>query len=176
MEGKETSLSFSGKISFWLIILTITLLFGSLGLAFTSLVGPKVQLELPPVFYLSTGVLLLSSVLLHMGWLRHDNKTRSGMLRPVIALGMAFLLGQAYGWYQLLNQGLTFRDGGQIASFLYILTGLHALHLLVGLGLLAYVGLTKSPQRRKYLEVSVYFWHFLGVLWVYLLCLLLVQG
>jgi cytochrome c oxidase subunit III len=60
------------------------------------------------------------------------------------------------------------------SSFFYLLTAVHALHVLGGLGGIIYVirKLSKSALRRNQLVATARYWHFMGILWLYLLLLL----
>jgi cytochrome c oxidase subunit 3 len=63
------------------------------------------------------------------------------------------------------------------SSFFYVLTAAHALHVVGGLGGLvrAIRKLSKSALRRSTLNATSYYWHFMGVLWLYLLFLLWIK-
>jgi cytochrome c oxidase subunit 3 len=93
-----------------------------------------------------------------------------------IALGLTFLAGQAYAWHQLRQANVTFSTTAS-SSFFFILTGVHAAHLAGGVLALLYAGLTqwlhRSPEtRRIVIDVTAWYWHFMGVLWVYIFALL----
>ncbi|MGB6471892.1 MAG: cytochrome c oxidase subunit 3, partial [Candidatus Acidiferrales bacterium] len=90
-------------------------------------------------------------------------------------LGALFVLGQILAWRDLVHQGL-FLATNPSCSFFYVFTALHGLHLLGGIGGLAYIlrKLAKTngtAQTTGLSAVSVY-WHFMDGLWVYLLLLL----
>ena len=76
-------------------------------------------------------------------------------------------------WTQLRSQGV-FLATNPNSSFFYVLTAIHALHVLGGLGGLVRViyRLDKSILRKSTLDATSYYWHFMDVLWVYLLLLL----
>jgi len=93
-----------------------------------------------------------------------------------IALGLVFLAGQAYAWHELRLANVTFATHVGV-SFFFILTGVHAVHLAGGILALLYAGLTpwlhRSPEtRRIVIDVTAWYWHFMGVLWVYIFALL----
>src|SRR5262249_43974248 len=112
-----------------------------------------------------------------------------------LALGLAFLSGQALAWRSLAIRGY-FLGTNPHSSFFYVLTGLHGIHLAGGLLVLAYIavpamqellapaaaGLPRwkarfSPVRRaRWLEGTAVYWHFMDTLWIYLLVLLFVWG
>src|SRR5690606_7299280 len=95
-------------------------------------------------------------------------------------LGLSFLVAQLSGWSQLLSQGVVLR-GQPSGAFFYLLTATHGLHVLGGLFVLGYV-VTRVSIRRPWLrpkavvEAAALYWHFMGVLWLYILALLLLLG
>jgi cytochrome c oxidase subunit III len=93
-----------------------------------------------------------------------------------IVLGLGFLVGQAYAWHELRLENITFGTTAS-SSFFFILTGVHAVHLAGGILALLYAGLTqwlhRSPEmRRIVIDVTAWYWHFMGALWVYVFALL----
>jgi cytochrome c oxidase subunit 3 len=145
--------------------------------------------RLPSVLYLNTLVLLASSFTLErarrrianfMGRAQHANDKpgadQAGWLYGTFALGLAFVAGQTFAWMQLRRQGFGLATNVSY-SFFYVLTVAHALHLLGGLGGLLRViaKLRRSRLRRVSLEATARYWHFMGVLWLYLLFLLWIK-
>lgn len=163
------------RTALFAIMLTIMVLFATLGFAFLVMPTPKgtaAAYHVPWVFYANTVLLLASSVLLHLAW-KGEAKAGNGIFLPIcIGIGTLFLLAQCYGWYQLTDSGLSFAGAGPKVSFLYVLSGVHALHLVGGLSFLLYVWQRFATVGQRYLEVALWFWHFLGMLWVYLLAVL----
>ena len=93
-----------------------------------------------------------------------------------IVLGLGFLGGQAYAWHRLRLANITF-DTNASSSFFFILTGVHAVHLAGGILALLFAGVTtwlhRPPEtRRIVVDVTAWYWHFMGVLWVYVFALL----
>jgi len=112
-----------------------------------------------------------------MGGLKDKTKTPgenpARWLYITLALGLLFVAGQTFAWMQLRSQG--FKLATNISySFFYVLTVAHALHLLGGLGgLIRVIGkLNHAVLKRSTLDATSRYWHFMGVLWVYLLVLL----
>ncbi|MGH9513772.1 MAG: cytochrome c oxidase subunit 3 [Terriglobales bacterium] len=137
---------------------------------------------LPSMLYLDTVVLLASSVTLEigrrrvaafMGGVRSQAANPARWLYVTLVLGLIFVAGQYVAWLQLKAQGLYLATNPS-SSFFYVLTAAHALHVLGGLGGLgrAIVRLNKSVLRRSTLSATVTYWHFMDVLWLYLLWLL----
>jgi cytochrome c oxidase subunit 3 len=164
----------AGKMALWLLMLTIIILFGTLSLVYLFVPEGSKELTLPSAFFANTVVLAVSSLLLHRLWTKAKNASNGRFLRPVLALGGLFLLGQGYGWYQLFLQGNGLQSGLR-ASYLHLLSGVHALHLLGGLLFLGFISLRFQDKGKQLLESAVYFWDFLGILWVYLLIILLLS-
>jgi len=140
------------------------------------------HITLPPVLYLNTLVIIASSVTLEisrrrvaafMGGLKDQAASPSRWLYVTLFLGLLFVAGQTFAWLQLKAQGFGIATNVSY-SFFYVLTVAHALHLLGGLGgLVRVIGkLNKSALRRSTLDATSRYWHFMGVLWVYLLFLL----
>jgi len=93
-----------------------------------------------------------------------------------IVLGMGFLAGQAYAWHGLRLANVTLASTPS-SSFFFILTGVHAVHLAGGILALLYAGVTqwlhRSPEtRRIVIDVTAWYWHFMGALWIYIFALL----
>jgi cytochrome c oxidase subunit 3 len=140
------------------------------------------HLDLPRILYLNTVVLLASSVALEVARRQVDgfmiglsNQVASPArwLYITLFLGLLFVAGQYAAWLQLRSQGL-FLATNPSSSFFYVLTALHAIHVLGGLGGLIRViyRLNRSILRKSTLDATSRYWHFMDVLWVYLLLLL----
>jgi len=140
------------------------------------------HLTLPRILYLNTLVLFASSVALEVARRQVSSfmvGRKSQVARPTrwlyisLSLGLLFVAGQYVAWAQLRSQGV-FLATNPNSSFFYVLTAIHALHVLGGLGGLVRViyRLDKSILRKSTLDATSYYWHFMDVLWVYLLLLL----
>ena len=169
----------------WVGLAAITMTFA----AFTSALvvrqgsAPDWQhFTLPPILYLNTLVILASSVTLEvsrrriaafMGGVKDPAASPARWLYITLFLGMLFVAGQTFAWLQLRSQGFGVATNVSY-SFFYVLTVAHALHLFGGLGgLVRVIGkLNKCVLRRTTLDATSRYWHFMGVLWVYLLFLL----
>ena len=134
--------------------------------------------RLPALLFANTVVLLASSGTLEVARRRLRAGTAGGStwLSVTLALGVLFVAGQVAAWRDLAAQGL-FLATGPSAAFFYVLTAVHAVHVLGGVAGLAYV---RSRVRRAPLPplgavgaVSAY-WHFMDGLWLYLFLLLAV--
>lgn len=174
-----------GKPLVWVSIVSMVMVFGGLTSAYIVRMesGNWLYFELPQLFYISTAVILISSVF--MNWVlsaAQKNDFKSVKLAAIITfvLGIVFIVIQFKAWGVLFNQNVVFagNQSNAAGSFLYILTGLHMAHL-VGALLALSVVLVKALQE-KYTSEDHYgirlcaiFWHFLGVLWMFLFLFLL---
>lgn len=177
----------ASRSGIWVAIFAITMSFA----AFTSALfvregtsGDWTHLTLPSIIYANTLVILLSSVTLTMA--SRAVKSRSYMepeavnavmawLVATFALGLLFIAGQYEAWRQLASQGLYLATNPN-SSFFYVFTGMHILHLAGGIAALVYLigqlaGSHTTFRRHTFANTAIY-WHFMGVLWVYLLFVL----
>jgi cytochrome c oxidase subunit 3 len=140
------------------------------------------HLTLPRVLYWNTLVLLASSVTLEisrrrvatfMGGDKTSDANPALWIYVTLALGVVFVAGQYAAWLQLRSEGLYLATNPN-SSFFYLLTAVHGLHVLGGLvGMTSVIRkLRRSILRRSTLDSFSYYWHFMGILWVYLLGLL----
>ena len=161
----------------WLFIVSIIMLFA----AFTSAYlvrkaeGNWVEFDLPNLLSYSTVVLLASSASMHFAYLA-AKKDQFNALRLSISitfvLGLVFLIMQFYGWIQLVEKNVFF-VGNPSGSFVYVLSGLHGLHLISGLivllvALVAAFRLKINAKALTQIKICTTYWHFLDALWVYL--------
>lgn len=169
----------------WLFIVSIIMLFA----AFTSAYlvrkaeGNWVEFDLPNLFYYSTFVLLGSSASMHFAYLA-AKKDQFNALRISISitfvLGLLFLVMQFYGWIQLVEMNVFF-VGNPSGSFVYVLSGLHGLHLVSGLivlifALVAAFRLKINAKQLTQIKICATYWHFLDALWLYLFVFLLINN
>lgn len=147
--------------------------------------------RLPPILYWNTLVLVASSVTLELARKRiggpfdrlAQNASSSAArarawgfwLHITLALSVAFLIGQLFAWRSLSAQGVYLATSPS-SSFFYVLTVLHALHLLGGIGALLYaldsLRGDDGPRPVNVLAAASLYWHFMAVLWIYLLVIL----
>lgn len=131
---------------------------------------------LGPLVLINTGLLVLSSITLHGAHmsLERDNRTWFlGLLGVTVGLGVVFLGGQALEYYEFVTaEGFTLTSG-LFASAFYGLTGLHGLHVALGVVFLGIVfaralkGQYSSERDTSVSTVSLY-WHFVDVVWLFL--------
>jgi cytochrome c oxidase subunit 3 len=148
---------------------------------------------LPRLLIINTGVLLISSVSMELARRQAARKAALAQIASVsgrsveakmeiswlaltVVLGFTFLTGQWMAWREL-GAGGFYVASSPNSSFVYLLTGMHGVHLFGGVVALltACVG---SVLRRQIdsqsivVDVTGWYWHFMAVLWVYILCLL----
>ncbi|MEM6343895.1 MAG: cytochrome c oxidase subunit 3 [Bacteroidota bacterium] len=162
----------SGKTAIWLLMLTVIILFGTLTFTFVASVSGDVQIPVPPLFYLNTFLLIASSIFMHLAMLKEDNQRAIPNLRIALVLGLTFIASQLYAWYQMVQVGLSLSSGGRVVSYLYVLSGLHGVHILGGLIFITVVVQKLRKEQTEYLEMATWFWHFLGMLWIFLLAII----
>lgn len=169
----------------WVALAAISMSFAALTSALVVRKGGSLDwrhFTLPSILYLNTMVLLASSVALEisrrrvtsfMRGLKSQTANPARWLYITLSLGLLFVAGQYIAWRQLSAQGLYLATNPS-SSFFYVLTAAHALHVLGGLGGLARVirRLDRSILRKSTLDATARYWHFMDVLWVYVLLLL----
>jgi cytochrome c oxidase subunit 3 len=149
---------------------------------------------LPPILYLNTAVLLLSCLTMELArrnifreidaleeWLglgRPALNSALPWLGATLTLGALFLAGQWMAWRQLAAQGFAFDQFSSPASyFFYLITGLHAAHLLVGaaaliLCLSALGWLKRVEYRQIAVDTTAWYWHTMGLAWLLMMAVL----
>ncbi len=169
------------KFTLWVAIGSILMMFAGLTSAYIVKRNQAnwESFEIPVLFWISTGVIVLSSLtILAAGKAfkeRAMGKYRSLMFVTMV-LGVLFIVLQTIGFKQLWDAGLTLQKNVAY-SFLYVIVGLHALHVIGGVVALVVMTLKAfSNKTRVYspvpLEVMSTYWHFVDVLWIYLLIFL----
>ena len=169
----------------YVVIFAITMMFAAFSSALIVRKGSSLDWQtftLPSILYFNTLLLLASSVTLEisrrrvaafMGGLQTHAESPARWLYVTLFLGLLFVAGQYVAWSQLRAEGLYLATNPS-SSFFYVLTATHALHVLGGLGGLIYVirKLSNSALRRNALDATARYWHFMDILWLYLLFLL----
>ncbi|QHT66605.1 cytochrome oxidase subunit III [Rhodocytophaga rosea] len=172
------------KFAVWLFIVSIVMIFAALTSAYLvrRAEGNWLEFELPAIFWINSAILLASSISIQWAYFsaKKDNlnSLKAGMVLTVV-LAIAFLVGQWYSWVALVDRQVFF-VGNPSGSFLYVLTGLHAVHLVTGLVFLV-IMLIASFQFKIHaksmvrMEMCTTYWHFLDILWLYLFVFLLIN-
>ncbi|WP_299672923.1 cytochrome c oxidase subunit 3 [uncultured Tenacibaculum sp.] len=170
----------SAKPMLWVSLISMVMFFAGLTSAY--IISMKrddwVTFDLPQAFYVSTVLIVLSSITL---FLSHRLLKQDKLQLSFILLTLTFILGLAFVWFQyvgfeqLRSSGLYFTGPGSTVSvsLLLIITFMHVLHLLGGVIVLIVV--IYNHFKKKYssadmlgFELGAIFWHFVDVLWIYL--------
>jgi len=188
LSEKEVGLGWHPKrVILILLIFSIVMMFA----AFTSgyIVrrdeGNWREFDLPASLLLNSIIIALSSATMQWAWFaaKKDELSRVKIaLGLTLVLGLAFLAGQFISWGDLVA-GRTFfggADANPSGSFVYVLMGVHAFHLITGLVFVAVVLLRTVKYQvhsRAMLSIgnATLYWHFLGGLWLYLYLFLLLN-
>src|SRR5690606_2595362 len=172
------------KFALWLFIVSVVMIFAGLTSAYIVRQGEGnwLEFELPQILWLTSGIIVLSSISMHWAYLS-AKKDQLDQLKLALgvttALGIAFLVGQWYSSVALSDMDVYF-VGNPAGSFLYVLTGLHAIHLISGVIFMIIVLISSfkykiHSKRLTSLEMCATYWHFLGALWLYLFMFLLIN-
>jgi len=143
------------------------------------------EFDLPMSMLFNTIVIVLSSAAMQWAYFmaKRDEVKRANIgLLLTMVLGIIFLFGQVHSWGDLVA-GHTFfggADANPSGSFVYVLMGVHAFHLVTGLIFVAVVlkrSLNYQVHSRAMLSIgnATLYWHFLGGLWLYLYLFLLLN-
>ena len=144
------------------------------------------EFELPSMFILSTVLVVLSGIAMQWAYAsaKKDEVRRAQLgLIATLVLGVGFMFSQWAAWTNLIQQTNTYfggADANPSGSFLYVLTGWHAFHIISGLIFVAIVlrrSLNYQVHSRAMLSIgnATIYWHFLGGLWLYLYLFLLLN-
>ncbi|MBL4746264.1 MAG: cytochrome c oxidase subunit 3 [Flavobacteriaceae bacterium] len=170
----------SAKPMLWFSLVSMTMMFAGLTSAYvvSSRRDDWVSFDLPPSFFYSSLLILLSSITFYLAvrFTKKDHvKATSQMLLLTLALGLGFGFFQFQGFQELYFQGHVFAGAESTvkSSFLYGITGLHFLHAIAGLIVLLIVIYNNfkgrySSSNSLGLELGAIFWHFVDLLWIYL--------
>ena len=142
-----------------------------------------VDTPLPHILWLNTAVLVASSGALEIARRALRSGQRAAFNRywtGATLLGAVFLGGQYLAWRQLNAAGIYLATNPS-SSFFFLLTCVHAVHLVGGILALGYIDvqalrLQLGPGKRTAVDVSAYFWHFLDAIWIYLMALFFFWG
>jgi cytochrome c oxidase subunit III len=182
-EGRQRRAAMTGILFLFAAIIMVFAAFTSAMVVRRGLGDDWQSLELPPILWANTAVLLASSVLVELARRALKSGRRpafNGYWTAGTALGLLFLGGQMLAWRQLQSAGVYLATNPS-SSFFYLLTVMHALHLAGGIVALLYIDvqallLRLGPSKRTAVDVSGLYWHFLGGLWLYLILLFKIWG
>ena len=169
------------KFTLWIALASIVMMFAGLTSAYIIKrnLSNWIAFDLPIIFWYSTAVIIISSVTIlasRSAFRQREMKNYRRWLAVTLMLGVAFVLMQYIGFNQLWKNGFTLKRNVSF-SFLYIIVGLHALHVVGGvIALIIILIKAYSFKSKNYSPVQIdlmnTYWHFVDFLWIYLLVFL----
>ena len=161
----------------WIFMISVSMIFVSLISAYIVKKGELggFNVVLPSMFYYSSLIVIVSTIFKQLSFYEsRNNNFNKQKIYLILSFftGIMFLIFQYYGWVQLVEGGVYF-VGHPDGSFIYILSGVHAFHLISGLIFIIYI-LNKSNKLEIHsknmvsIEISTTYWHFLTGIWIYL--------
>lgn len=170
----------AAKPMLWVSMISMVMFFAGLTSAYVISMQRDdwVSFELPQAFYVSTVLIVLSSITLLLAqYFIKTNKRQLSLILAVLTflLGVGFIWQQYVGFNQLKSIGLFFTgpESTVSTSFIIGITFLHVLHLLAGVIVLLVVIYNHfkykyTPENMLGFELGAIFWHFVDILWIYL--------
>lgn len=169
------------KFTLWVALGSIVMMFAGLTSAYVVRRNQAnwVGYQLPISFWYSTAIIIASSITMWLAvrnFKQRNNGAYRSFLTATFLLGLIFVALQVVGFRQFVQMGRALGTTNSI-DFLYVIVGLHALHVIGGVIALAVMfAKAFSTRRRNYssvpVEVMATYWHFVDILWVYLLLFL----
>ena len=171
IDQKQRRGLYAPLFALWIAMGSIVMMFGALTSAYLvrQAAGNWLEFRIPDVFYYSTIVILLSSVTLHASYwaFRAGREMMYKTLLPVtLCLGVLFITMQYQGWNDLYSIGVVL-DGNPGGSFFYVISGIHAAHVIGGLFALTVavmhafsLSFKPTEKRRRRFQMVLHYWHF----------------
>ena len=177
-----------------LVLAGITMLFIAFSAAYiyTRYQNDVPTIKLPNIFIFNTFILLGSSLSIHWAnqcYQKDETKKYQLALLITIILTSIFMVLQMIGWQDLIHQEI-FLVTNNMASYLYLISGLHFMHVIAGLPFLilflhaarqkmkepvSVLIYFSDPEKRLKLKLLTFYWHFLDALWIYLVLFFLIN-
>jgi len=179
--GEFVTAGSAGRTGLWMFIAVVSSLFSLLIVSYyTRSQYPDWEVLMDPdILWINTVVLVMASIVLQLAsssakrgvWVNLHYKLVAGAV-----LSLLFVAGQLMAWEQMVTEGF-YAAENPANAFFYLLTGLHALHLLGGLWFMVLLGFRmKSQAKRDALGQSVVlcatYWHYLLLVWLVLFAFL----
>lgn len=169
------------KFTLWVAIGAMLMSFAGLTSAYIVKKNQSswLEFELPTLFWYSTVVILISSLTMHLS-VKAYKAREMGRYRSLITitaiLGLTFIIMQYLGFRDLEARGVALigTRSNSAASFVFVITGLHMLHVLGGIVALlvlffrAFLGTRTRTYSPIPIEIAATYWHFVDILWIYL--------
>jgi cytochrome c oxidase subunit 3 len=184
---RERELNSLSLLTSVVVLATVTMTFGAMIVVFIGRSQASLfwgHIHVPRVLWATTAILLSSSATLEAARRRVQQNDQRGFFRLIAytaGLGVLFLAGQIAAWIEILRSGIRLSNNPH-SWFIFLFTGLHGLHILVGLAGLAYLLIrTRVPASGPKYQMTTrvvangvsLFWHYLDFLWIVLFVLLL---
>ncbi len=187
IEEAEPHPSNKFRIAMWFLLMVVMMTFGGLVSAYI-VIATNAAMEwqpfnLPIQIWVSTFLILASSITYKIAQnaIEHDNqeKAKTWFLVTTVFGGM-FIASQLLAWFELVQRGI-YVQSNPYAGFFYILTAVHALHVIGGIVALGFIVLRtwqktsfekELIQRKQITNAVGWYWHFMDALWLVLFCLL----
>ncbi|MCD2424687.1 heme-copper oxidase subunit III [Niabella pedocola] len=174
------------KFALWVAIASILMMFAGLTSAFivkSNQAGWR-TFVLPGIFWVSTVLILASSLTMLMAikaFKSRGMRQYRGLLGITFLLGAAFVICQVIGFNQLWNSNVQFKGASGAGQFFYAIAGLHAVHVIGGVIALLVIFLKSIAGKTKSydavpVEVMGMYWHFVDLLWLYLMIFFIILG
>jgi cytochrome c oxidase subunit III len=171
----------------WIAMASIVMMFAAMTSAYVvrQAAGNWLEFQLPNQFFYSTTAILLSSLTIQMSYRSfisgHEWRYKLLMLTTML-LGLIFVVLQYSGWQEMESIGV-YLTGNPSGSFVYVISGMHAAHVLGGLAALVVAAVQAfvlsfkpTPKRKLRFKLVVHYWHFVDFLWIYLLLFFILQN
>ncbi len=168
------------KFALYIACASIVMMFTGFTSAFIvrQAAGNWLEFNLPVQFFYNTGVVVLSSLCLHASFIffkKGKEVPYKVLLVATFLLGLLFLYWQYSGWMDMNSMGI-YLETNPSSSFIFVISGVHAAHILGGVTALIIalihafsLKFSVTPKRKLRLELTLIYWHFVGILWIYLL-------
>lgn len=168
------------KFTLWVAMASIIMMFAGFTSAYIVKMneGSWLKFELPRIFWLSTAIILFSSLTLHLAgksFKARDMAKYRQLITVTAVLGLVFIVCQYFGFRNLEQQGIQLigQKSNSAASYLLVITGMHMIHVLGGVIAIAVILFLAFSQKVKNysplpIELTSIYWHFVDVLWIYL--------
>jgi cytochrome c oxidase subunit III len=184
---RERDLNSFSLLTTIIVLATVTMTFGAM---ITVFIGRSeaplfwAHIQIPKVLWATTTILLASSIAFEAArrrLLAHDQRGFFRLTAYTTGLGVLFLAGQVTAWFQILRSGIVLAKNPH-SWFIFLFTGLHGLHIVIGLAGLGYLLIrTRVPAGGPKYQMTTrvvangvsVFWHYLDFLWIVLFLLLL---
>ena len=178
---KNMKVARAKKMMLWFGIISLVMSFAGLTSAYVVSKERRdwlTDFEIPQAFYLSLGIIVLSSFVMHFAKIsvqKERNQMGLILLFSTFVLGLTFVWLQLLGFSQIIDNGYYFTgsESSITTSFIYLVVLMHLAH--IGMALIALAVVIYNHYKLKYVngktlgvELAATFWHFVDILWIYL--------